>query len=308
MKTTVIIGTYNNEAHIDRTVRSITGQTARDWNCIIVDNGSTDGTCERTEQIVKGDPRFRLFRKKNEGPGAGRNFGHRQICEPCTYVHFLDGDDVLHRDFIKVMTAYLEDHPRVGLLGCQYSTIDENGRFVGPETRSRYAPGFLGFPRRLRPRERNTPFEAFFSATGQGPFAVFRNEIFKKTTGYEEGFWSHEDSDIFCQMALLSEVHYLPNRLYFKRVHSSNLTNSPKADYGKFRRKWDVMKTSCAFGDKRIANALAYYYGKHVPLRNFKISLLALREFLKEPGLRRLQWSMTCLGKGIIGLLFARRP
>ena len=237
MKTGIVVGTYNNALHVGATLASVRGQEDADWQCVVVDNGSTDDTVARVRALIEGDTRFQLFTKANEGPSAGRNAGFGLLPKEVRFVHFLDGDDVLAPGFIRRLTGYLEENPAAGLVACQFDFIDEGGRFLKHGFRSRYRAGLWGIPRRLRDEERVTPFAAFFAATGQGPFAVFRREIFARATGYEPDFWSHEDCDMFCQMALLAEAHQLPDRLYFKRRHAGNLTGSAKASYPKFRKK-----------------------------------------------------------------------
>lgn len=302
----IIIGTYNCEAYIAETIDSVKLQSFTNWRCIVIDNGSTDETSKIAKDKISGDVQFEFFQKENEGPSAFRNIGYSIIGNNCNYVLFLDGDDIIKQEFLKILTDHLDTNPEAGIAACQFEVIDKYGKFVSSGFRSRFAPGFLGFPRQLRAIEIVTPFESFFSATGQGPFAIFRSSIFSQTNGYEPDFWSHEDSDIFCQMALLSEIHYLPARLYLKRVHSQNLTGSSRADYGKFRFKWDNYFTDDSYTNIRIENALKYYYGRHAPLRYFKISYKAFREFLRKKDLDSLRWTCECLNNGIINLFLKK--
>jgi GT2 family glycosyltransferase len=281
-------------------------QNFKDWNCVIVDNGSTDHTFALTKELVQGDKRFTCYRKENEGPSAGRNFGFSRLSEPAEYIHFLDGDDVLHQNFLADMIAYLESHPVVGLLGCQFDIIDSHGNYVRPGRRSRYAPGFLNFPKELSDVQYITPFETFFSGTGQGAFAVFRTSIFKQTSGYENSFWSHEDSDIFCQMALKSDVHYLPSRLYKVRVREGSLTHSPRANYGLFRKKWDFYLSADQAENKRIEKGLKYYYMRHKPLRDFKVALKAFGEFIQTKNVGKFKWFLACFTAGANDFFLAK--
>jgi hypothetical protein len=99
------------------------------------------------------------------------------------------------------MSNYLDTYPDVGLLTCQIQEIDEKGTACSSARRCRWVPARL-FPRQLSDDERETPFITFFCGTGQGPFALFRKSVFLRTTGFEEIFSAHEDTDIFCQMAL----------------------------------------------------------------------------------------------------------
>lgn len=306
MKVTVVIGTYNDENHIGKTIDSVLKQTYPDWECIIVDNGSTDNTFSTAQSLISNENKFKVFKKDNKGPSSSRNFSLTQIKNDCTYVHFLDGDDFLDASFLTTMVAYMNDNPNVGLLGCQFNIVNTESKFVKKGLRSRYAPNKFGLPKRLKSQEFYTPFESFFSSTGQGPFALFRLKILKKTTGYEESFWSHEDSDIFCQMALYSEVHYLPERLYNKRVHDNNLTYSPRASYKKFREKWDFYISDNRSINIKIDKAIKYYHCFHAPLRTLQISKKALGEFLQNGMLSSLKWSLICFKNGLTQLLFRK--
>ena len=291
MKAAIVIGTYNNEDYIVETIKSVKSQTYEYWEALVIDNGSTDQTSAIAIKEISGDPRFKFIQKDNEGPSVFRNLGYQKIGVSSDYIHFLDGDDLLCPNFMSIMCEYLNKNLKVGVVACQFDVINHNGDFVSHGFRSRYAQGFLGFPRQLGSKEFKTPFECFFAATGQGLFAVFRSEIFAQTKGYEPTFWSYEDSDIFCQMALISEVHYLPCRLYKKRSHVRNLTHSSAADYGKFRKKWDVYKSNDPRINVRIKNALKYYFGYHATLRNFKLAFKDPLEFCKGGNLNNFLWA-----------------
>ena len=306
MKVGIIIGTYNNCNHIFNAIDSVRNQVYKDWTCLIIDNGSIDDTVLLAKSYIADDIRFKLFQKANEGPSAGRNYGHAKLATDIEYVHFLDGDDMLKPDFLEKMVAYLDCHDDVGLLGCQFDVIDERGTHVGPGYRSRIAPNALGLPHELTDKNFETPFETFFSATGQGPFALFRNSIYKLTSGYEIDFWSHEDSDIFCQMCLIAKVHYLPNRLYQKRAHGNNLTFSPRASYDKFRDKWDFYMSQDDEVNKKIEGALKYYYGIHAPMRHFKVFLKASKEFLNKREKEKFRWMSTLFKSGVHDLFLRK--
>lgn len=306
MKSAIIIGTHNNAGHVVETIHSVRAQSDQDWRCLVIDNGSTDSTAEVVRGAIEGDGRFCLFKKANEGPSAFRNMGFEKVRGQCQYIHFLDGDDMLKRDFLRVLGGHLDRNPQAGVVACQFDVVNEGGLPIGAGFRTRYARGMLGLPRRLADSEVNTPFEGLFAATGQGPFAVFRAEVFAKTSGYEPAFWSHEDSDIFCQMALLAEVHYLPERLYTKRVHGANLTTAATSDYGKFRDKWDLYCSDSAEVNARVEQAFRYYHGVHAPLRHFKIGLMAMGEIVRGRESGSWRWAMACFGKGFADFCLKR--
>jgi len=308
METTVIIGVYNNISYLEETINSIKSQTYINWNCIIIDNDSPDNSYDLIEEIIKDDRRFKCFKKKNEGPSSCRNFGVSKIDTNPKYIHFLDGDDVLDKTFLNTMCSYLNDNTDVGLVGCHFNTIDTNSKFIQTEIRSRVAKNSLGLPKLLKSNEFNTPFVTFFSATGMGPFALFRASTFLKTNGYENGFWSHEDADIFCQMALLANVHYLPFHLYNKRIHSHNLTTSTFKNYDEFRKKWDYYDSKDVKINAKIEEAIKYYYCIHSPLRDLKIAFITLKVLLKnKKDSGQLKWINELLRSCIDNLIFKKQ-
>lgn len=304
MKVGVVIITYNNQNVVSNTINSVRDQILTDWKCVIVDNGSTDNTFEIINDIIEGDNRFESFKKLNEGPSAGRNMGFEKIKTHVDYVHFLDGDDVLSPSFLLKLSQYLDDHPEVGLVGCHYKTIDERGEHLSFEYRSRFKPGFLGFPKKISPKIPDTPFEAFFASTGQGAFAMYRVSVLERSTMFEESFWSHEDSDIFCQMALLSEVHYINEFLYKLRIRADSLSKSSKKTNDLFRDKWDFYISDNPEENKLIQKSLKYYYTRHTPLRDFKIGLKATRDVLFNKPNNNYKWALECFKNGFTDLLF----
>lgn len=87
----VIIPLYNKEECICKTVDSVIAQTYPDWECIVVDDGSTDNSCSLVEQYSDG--RIRLLRKQNGGPSSARNYGINH--SRGEWIIFLDADDYL---------------------------------------------------------------------------------------------------------------------------------------------------------------------------------------------------------------------
>jgi glycosyltransferase involved in cell wall biosynthesis len=85
----VIIPTYQRAHAIGNAIESVYAQTFQDWEIVVVDDGSTDGTEELLKQYA---PRVRYFRQENRGPSAARNYGIREACGE--WIAFLDSDDI----------------------------------------------------------------------------------------------------------------------------------------------------------------------------------------------------------------------
>ncbi len=106
-KASVVIALYNKGSYVARALDSVLGQSYQDLEVIVVDDGSTDSGPEVVGTY--GDPRVRLIRQQNAGPGAARNRGVRESGAP--YLAFLDADDEWLPDFLNVSLESLEAHP-----------------------------------------------------------------------------------------------------------------------------------------------------------------------------------------------------
>ena len=207
------------------------------------------------------------------------------------------------------MSDYLDQHPEVGLVGCQFQDITADGRRLGTGERSRWAPGKI-FPRKLPNEEAETPFAVFFCGTGQGPFAMYRKNVFEKTTGWETAFSAHEDTDMFCQMALLSKVHFLPDRLYLKRAHPEQLVKKSgliEAGYAKFRQKCGYLPTPHR-GRSDCVEKCQLQLFLTPPRRDLKVAAKALREFSSNWRYSSLCWCLKLFSSAARGFLGYGRP
>ncbi|MFD1294263.1 glycosyltransferase family 2 protein [Lutibacter holmesii] len=99
----IIIPIYNRAHLIEETLQSIIAQTYINWECIIVDDGSTDNTIEVTTALTVNDSRFQLFKRpenSTKGPSACRNFAITKA--KGDYIQFFDSDDVMHPEHLQL--------------------------------------------------------------------------------------------------------------------------------------------------------------------------------------------------------------
>ena len=96
----VVIPAYNAEQFLDETLESVLSQTYENWECIIVNDGSTDNTESIAKKWCEKDARFRYFYKENSGASDTRNLGIKKARGE--YIAFLDADDILTSDSLEV--------------------------------------------------------------------------------------------------------------------------------------------------------------------------------------------------------------
>ena len=105
----VLMPAYNAEGFIAQAITSIQAQDVLDWELIIVDDGSTDGTTQIVQQFVVNDPRIRTFSQTNAGPSMARSKALSLACAPITY--FLDSDDRIRPGALRRFVDTFQQHP-----------------------------------------------------------------------------------------------------------------------------------------------------------------------------------------------------
>lgn len=105
----VIVPIYNVERYLHRALDSILNQTHKDWEAILVDDGSTDGSGHIAEEYARRDRRFKVIHKENGGLSDARNAGMKHINGE--YLLFLDSDDFLHPQLMELcLEAMIRDN------------------------------------------------------------------------------------------------------------------------------------------------------------------------------------------------------
>ena len=110
----VIVPAYNYGRFVAQTLESLRAQTLGAWECVVVDDGSTDDTPRVVEEFARRDARVRLVRQQNRRQAAARNNGLGHASAP--YVQFLDADDLLEPRKLERQLSYLESHPEVDIV------------------------------------------------------------------------------------------------------------------------------------------------------------------------------------------------
>jgi len=123
----VVTTVYDGERYLPEALASILRQTFENFEWIIVDDGSTDGTPDLLHAIP--DPRVRLFRQRNAGVAAGLNRALAEVRAPL--VARMDADDVSHPERLARQVDFLRARPALAACGTAFRQIDEGGRVQG---------------------------------------------------------------------------------------------------------------------------------------------------------------------------------
>jgi glycosyltransferase EpsE len=122
-RVSVVTSVYNGEPYFDRAVPGILAQTFEDFEFVVVDDGSSDGTLERMRDLARRDSRVRVFAPGRLGAAAAYNYGVTQARGE--YIARQDFDDRSYPDRLRLQVALLDAHPDVGMVGGYYVLVDE---------------------------------------------------------------------------------------------------------------------------------------------------------------------------------------
>lgn len=124
----VLTAVYNGERYIGEAIESVLSQTYDDFEYLIVDNGSTDGTAGILKRYAQRDGRIKVLREERRGPAHARNAGLRVA--QGDWVAVLDADDIALPDRLTAQLGYVRQNRDVRLLGSGCMVIDKDGAFI----------------------------------------------------------------------------------------------------------------------------------------------------------------------------------
>lgn len=201
VKVSVVIPLYNARDVILQTVRSVLDQTWRDFELVVVDDGSTDGA----GALLKGvDPRLRYLRQENAGVAAARNRGIADAQGDA--IALLDHDDLWHPAKLERQVAVLEARPEVGMVITDVAHIDRDGKPMGI-----VGAGY-------NPRE---DFARLF-VQGYVPTpsaAMIRKKVLNAVGGFDEAFGSAgmDDHELWPRIAAVCAIANIAEPLTYHR-------------------------------------------------------------------------------------------
>jgi len=204
----VIIPTYNRWPMVREAVESVLAQRFRDFELIVVDDGSTDDSARELGSL---GVKLRLIWQTRKGVSAARNLG--SAIARGRYIAFLDSDDLWLPKKLEVQLAFMEQNPRIEI--CQTEEIwVRRGVRVNPRDRHRKASGDI--------------FRRTLDLCLVSPSAVMMTkELFERTGGFDETLAVCEDYDLWLRIAVAQEVALIPAALVVKRGgHPDQLSHS----------------------------------------------------------------------------------
>ncbi len=260
MEVSVVIPAYNAEKTIGKCIVSILNQSfGGDYEIIVVDDGSKDGTGKIVQKILKGNKNVRLVKQPNGGPAKARNRGARE--SKGKLVLFTDSDCIADKNWIKEMVAPFKAGNIVGSQG-RYKILNPDSlvaRFVQYEIEERYE---------RMAKIGSIDFIGSYSA-------AYKRDVFLQFNGFDESFKiaSGEDPEISYRMAAKGlKMIFAPKAIVY-HPHPDSLKRYLKMKYG--RGYWGQLLYKKHPEKKKGQAYNSMFYFLHIPLTCL-LSLLAL--------------------------------
>jgi len=204
-KVSVIIPTYNRKDIVCETIDSVLSQTCKDYEIIVVDDGSTDDT--KSVLARYGDKILYIY-QENMGLSSARNTGIRNMCGE--YIALLDSDDIWFPKKLEKQIQLLEENPDIALVSCRSEVIDSKGTHAGSYKPSNY---------------QSLDFNGLLVANHIVVSSVIvRKNILEDVGLFDETLRSYEDVDLWLRILLKYKIFYSEDVLVKYRISPDALS------------------------------------------------------------------------------------
>lgn len=207
-KVTVYITNHNYGEFIKQAIASVLDQKYRDWELIIIDDGSTDDS-KKVLKGYEGHPGIRIIYQDNKGLAVSNNIALRLARGE--YIMRLDADDYLDENALLVLSNILDSHPEIGLVYPDYYHVDRNGEIIDLHRRKK-----VGKEAKL------------LDIPAHGACTMIRKSCLLDLGGYREELDCEDGYDLWIRFIGKYKVYNVNIPLFYYRRHKQNMTGDHK--------------------------------------------------------------------------------
>ncbi len=288
----ICIPTYNRKDYLKETLASVFAQTYKDYEVVIVDDGSTDGT---EEMIKNAGYDVRYYWQQNAGDATARN----KLIELAQgqFITFLDSDDLLMPDAIERMVNVMNAEPQNVVVYGGYLRIDEHGNLCGHskrKLRSGYITRYL--------------FEDIIVHPNG---SMFPKRALEESGGFDTSLSVCSDYDLWLRLSLKYLFIALPEPTFKRRRHSNNLS-----EYSFANRKIELGVLENFYYNSGGKEVIPQHRAvKRLSEEGYRAGRCAMKESMQEtarqllsqsfwrhPNFKSLLWWMLAAGKSYVTL------
>jgi glycosyltransferase involved in cell wall biosynthesis len=270
---TIGLPVYNGENYLAGAVESVLGQTYSDWELILADNASTDGTADLCRSYAERDPRIRYIRHRTN---RGAQYNHNFVVKrgQGRYFKWMGHDDAMRPGFLARCVPLLDADPTLALVTSGVEIMDRAGNILGVEE---YRPGFHERSPHLRLR-RFFEGEYFYHTV----YGVMRQSMLRHT-GLERD-WYGSDRMLMIELSLYGSFEIVPDVLLTIREHPGRSVHIVD------KKKWNTPQATGVTSPeywKRVGAGIEMVL--HAPMSDLERAR-CLMEFLRRARHRYRHW------------------
>lgn len=226
----IIITVYNVKKYIIQCIKSVTEQTYRSIEIIVVDDGSNDGSETICDQWGFRDKRIKVIHQRNQGVSGARNAGIEKASGK--YIYFVDGDDFVEKDLVRTCVSVLEQGRDLVSFG--YVRVNEDGEPIGSDKRLFLKEECF----ELDEAEKKRDFICGIILRGRVRWETWAN-MYRRDLIEEKGirFPSRDvyiAEDLFfviCYCSFAEKIEFIPKNIYYYRERPQSITRQRKGNH-----------------------------------------------------------------------------
>ncbi len=252
----IIIPTFNRKTLLSETLKSVANQSYQNWECIVIDDGSTDETEDYMNEFCEKNPKFKFFKRPEsvrKGASSCRNFGIES--SKGEFLQFLDSDDLLGKTKLEEQMKLLKNEKEDTLMTCKWGFFSDERDL------------YRRFKFEYKSYKNLSPGHRLLDVFGKNkeffPLHVylFPKKIIKKSGLWNEELSNNDDAEFFMRVLFsVSHICFAPNAEVFYRLHPGEKLSDlhSKKKFEDAIRSWELMevylknKTKGKFGSQFI--------------------------------------------------------
>lgn len=216
---TVIIPVFNCEKYIRESIESALGQTYSNIEVVAVDDGSRDSSLQILESY---SDQINVIKQKNSGSAVARNVGI--AAANGKYVAFLDGDDFWFPEKIEAQVKYLESHPEVRLVFCEWLEWEYSENENSPQPKRSFQDSL----QKIQPEFSGDIYkELLLECVVHTSTVVMHTALARDIGGFDPAFKKGQDYDYWLRASRETLIHKLNAILSLYRIHAESITSNP---------------------------------------------------------------------------------
>jgi glycosyltransferase involved in cell wall biosynthesis len=215
----LIMTVYNRERYLRQAIESVLAQTRKDFELIVWDDGSTDGSLAIAQHYAQTDERVRAVAAEHQGRVFSLRDAHAEAIG--AYVGWVDSDDLLMPTALAETSAVLDTRPEIGMVYTDYRNIDGTGQTKNygnrchiPYSKDRLLLDFMTFH-----------------------FRLIRNSVFDLAGGIDISLPCAEDYDLCLRLSEVTLIEHLTRPLYHYRSHQKSISYAQQVEQIRYSRE-----------------------------------------------------------------------